>query len=119
MAETEAVAGINPGLAVPGLGKEPEDNANAEAAKLDEIKNILAELCVNAPNHSVRDCLRKYDPSKEQWQITRAFDAELKSVLVETLDYLGVPDMNKYLAKALPIELFCRVQNLLPDTCHL
>ena len=120
MAATDAPAGINPGLAVPGLGKEPDANANdEEAAKLNEIKTILAELCVKAPNHSVRDCLRKYDPSKQQWQITRAFDAELKSVLVETLDYLGVPDMNKYLAKALPNELFCRVQNLLPDTCHL
>jgi len=89
------------------------------AAKLDEQKNIIADLCIRAPNTAVRDCLRKYDPSKQQWQITNGFEAESKKVLVETLAYLGKPDMDKYLAKALPNELFCRIQNLLPDTCHL
>lgn len=122
------MAGINPALAVPGLGK-PEDidenkeddldvNGDAEA-KLNEQKGIITDLCAKAPSSTVRDCLRKYDPSKQQWQIINGFKADVKKVLVDTLEYLGKPNMNKYKAEALPNELYCRIQNLLPDICHL
>ena len=35
------------------------------------------------------------------------------------MSYLGLPGMNQYRADALPHELLCRIQNLLPDKCHL
>ena len=119
--------GTNPGLVTPGLGNDEvggENDADATQAELErqakkaKETRILAELAASAPTLGVRDCLRKYDVSKEQWQIINALKQESKKILVETLAYLGVPNMHLYLATALPNELLCRIQNLLPDKCH-
>ena len=80
---------------------------------------IIAAICAEAPTDAVRDCLRKYDPTKSAWHIENAFKTEKKTVLVEALAYLGVPNMEDYKAGALPHELLCRVQNLFPDVCDL
>lgn len=82
-------------------------------------KQVIAELSAGAPNDVVRNCLRKYDPTKHGWQIENNFKKESKSVLVEVLAYLEMPDMKQYRADALPHELLCRIQNFLPDRCHL
>ena len=119
--------GTNPGLVTPGLGNDEvggENDADETQAELErqakkaKETRILAELAASAPTLGVRDCLRKYDVSKEQWQIINALKQESKKILVETLAYLGVPNMHLYLATALPNELLCRIQNLLPDKCH-
>ena len=89
------------------------------SAERREQELIIAALCTDAPNNEVRDCLRKYSPDRTTWQIEAAFKKVRKSLLVETLAYLGVPDTDQYKADVLPHELVCRVQNLLPDTCHL
>ena len=93
--------------------------AAAGAQSIDEQKDIIAELCVGAPSDSVRNCLRKYDPTRSAWQIEKDIKKDKKEVLVDTLSYLGMPGMNQYRHDALPHELVCRVQNLLPDTCNL
>ena len=82
-------------------------------------EQIVATLCVEAPNDTIRNCLRKYVPSKSAVQIQATFKQEKKQTLVETLAYLGVPNMEQYRADALPHEMICRIQNLFPDTCHL
>ena len=92
---------------------------DSRAQDLQEQLDIIASLCSGAPTDPVRDCLRKYDPVKKSWQIEKAFKTANKQVLVDTLAYLGVPDMDKYRSDALPHELLCRVQNLFPDICHL
>ena len=86
---------------------------------LEEQQQILALLCSEAPSDIIRDCLRKYDPKKPIWQVENQFKQERKQTLVDTLAYLGVPDMGQYRADILPSELNCRIQNLLPDDCHL
>ena len=96
--------------------------ANGTVAQADtpaEQERIIAALCAGAPNDVVRNCLRKYSPQKQAWQIEAAFKQDKKGPLVETLTYLGVPDMDQYRADALPHELICRIQNLLPDECHI
>ena len=93
--------------------------ATANVATVEEQSRIVAALCADAPTDCIRNCLRKYDPKKTTWQIEALFKKDKKDVLVETLGYLGVPDMQQYRADALPHELIVRVQNLLPDTCHL
>lgn len=119
------MTGAIPGLAIPGLGNVVDNDGDDDQAEMERQArravqiNILSDLTAKAPTTAVRDCLRKYDASKQQWQIINALKQESKKVLVETLAYIGVPDMNKYLATALPDALFCRVQNLLPDTCHI
>ena len=86
---------------------------------LEEQQRILALLCSEAPSEIIRNCLRKYDPKKPLWQVENHFRQERKQTLVDTLAYLGVPDMGQYKADFLPRELNCRIQNLLPDDCHL
>ena len=95
------------------------DLAAAAAATHQQQEAIVAALCVNAPSDLVRDCLRKYEPKKRAGQIEAAFKQQRKQVLVDTLAYLGVKNMNQYRHEILPRELLCRVQNLFPDTCHL
>ena len=86
---------------------------------IEEQKTTIAALCAGAANDAVRNCLRKYDPTKTSYQIERELKKDKKDVLVETLNYLGITGMGQFRADALPHELVCRVQNLLPDTCHL
>ena len=80
---------------------------------------IIAALCTEAPNTAIRDCLRKYDPKKPGWQIENVIKNEKKAVLVDTLEFLGVPGMAEFKASSLPHELICRIQNLFLDTCDL
>ena len=89
------------------------------AQNTDDQKDIIAALCVGAPSDNIRNCLRKYDPTKTTWQLEKDFKKDKKDILVDSLLYLGVPGMNQYRHDALPHELVCRVQNLLPDTCNL
>ena len=94
----------------------PPDSVDANT---EEQKRILATLCSDAPNDEVRNCLRKYSLDKSAWQLETAFKQVRKPVLVETLAYLGVPNMDEFKAEALPNEITCRIQNLLPDHCPL
>ena len=76
-----------------------DQNASAPSygitiAERKEQEQIIASLCTDAPNNDVRNCLRKYSPDKSTWQIEAAFKQVRKSLLVETLTYLGVPDSN-------------------------
>ena len=93
--------------------------AQSVSPRTQEQETIIAALCADATTNTVRNCLRKYDPSKTSYQIEKELKKDKKEVLVAALEYLGVPDMNQYKAEALPHELVCRIQNLLPDTCHL
>ena len=96
-----------------------DSSQQSNGAERGEQEQIIAALCADAPNVDVRNCLRKYSPDKNTWQIEAAFKQDRKNLLVETLAYLGVPGMGDYKADALPHELVCRIQNLLPDICHL
>ena len=102
-----------------GQSEDGGDDTDDRQQMLDEQADIIADLCVKASTTAIRDCIRKYDNSKPHWQIKNALGQEQKSVLVDTLCYLGVPGMDMYLATELPNKLFCRIQNLLPDICHI
>ena len=64
-------------------------------AQVDQQSNILAELCAAAPTDAVRNCLRKYDAKNTTWQNERELKKFKKEILVATLDYLELPDMNQ------------------------
>ena len=53
-------------------------DAQAGAQNIDEQKDIIAELCVGAPNDTIRNCLRKYDPSKGTYQIEKELKKDNK-----------------------------------------
>ena len=85
---------------------------------MSDAAEILAELCVNAPNPEIRDCLRLYNVDKTTLDNERALNKCQKSTLVSSLEYLQVSD-NDYNKEPLIRNLVCRIQNLFPDTCAL
>ena len=96
-----------------------EDQLQAGAQSLDNTKEIIASLCAGAPTDNIRNCLRKYDPEKTAYQIEKDMKKDKKEILVDTLQYLGIPGMSQYRQDALPHEVVCRLQNLFPDNCSL
>ena len=101
-------------------GKNTDESRSDDASSTAEQQaHIIAQLCADAPNETVRNCLRKYDITKTEWQIETLLKKDRKDTLLETLTYLGLQDMSHYKVDSLRHELICRVQNLLPDTCHL
>ena len=86
------------------MANERTENEISEA-NIKEQERIIATLCVDASD-PVRDCLRKYNPRKQAWQIQAAFKQCKKTLLVDTLEYLGIPGMVIY------------IQNLFPDVCQ-
>ena len=95
------------------------EQSAADDTEVITREHIVAALAAEAPSDAVRDCLRKYDPKKTDGQIEASLKQSRKTILVDTLAYLGVPNMEQYRAEALPHELLCRIQNLFPDLCHL
>ena len=98
------------------MANERTENEISEA-NIKEQERIIATLCVDASD-PVRDCLRKYNPRKQAWQIQAAFKQCKKTLLVDTLEYLGIPGMVIYKLDTLALELTCRIQNLFPDVCQ-
>ena len=86
---------------------------------IQKQEDIIAALCAGAPSEAVRNCLRKYEPRKQGWQIEAAMKPFNKQTLVDTLFYLRVENTDEYKKDILPHEVLCRVQNLFPDECHL
>ena len=83
----------------------------------DQTEYILAELCSKAPDNEIRDCLRRYNKELPLRHLHAAFMVPLKKVLAKTAKYLKLnPDANK---PVLSHNIICRIQNLLPDKCHL
>ena len=99
------------------ITREQSDQKSAVSEEYAEQKTVIAGICAGAPSDAVRNCLRKYDPSKTAWQIERDIKKEKKETMVAALEYLEVPNMKEYRSEALPHELVCRIQNLLPDNC--
>ena len=82
------------------------------------VDDILAELAIDAPNESVRDCIRLYRKEATTIQHRKTFGQKEKELLVETMDYLGVPNQADYLKDSVVNNLIVRIQNLLPDECR-
>ena len=85
----------------------------------EQVSNILAELCVDAPNDSVRDALRTYDVELHTSQNKKKFQKVKKQDIVETLEYLGLKNQISYTKPTCVHSLICRIENLLPDTCSM
>ena len=87
--------------------------------------DILAGLCVDAEADStdIRDCIRLYKESFTTGQLTTVFNQVNKSILVQTLNFLGaatpLPEKSwdDYLRPTCIRELIVRIQNLLIDKC--
>lgn len=97
---------------------------NKEDSKMTENierwQKIIAELCTNASDQSVKDCLRKYDSSKTTKELTSIFKKCLKTSILSTLNFLGLhPDGNVINKDELVDILIQRVKNFFPDLCSI
>lgn len=82
-------------------------------------EDVLANLCAQAPDTTIRNTLRNYKEDMSTAQLTKAFKKVDKATLVNTLQYLNVDGQSAYNKDAVVLNLICRIQNLLPDTCNI
>ena len=82
----------------------------------DEFKltaeKVIAELSALCPSTSIRDVLRLYCPDKTTKQLTMAFNQVNQPLLIETLDYLNMPNRSEYVKNANVEAIILRIQNL-------
>ena len=95
----------------------PAVSGREESGETQET--IIAQLCFEAPNLEVRNCLRLYNPKNSIRQHKMEFGKCQKSVLVSSLRYLHVTDQDQFTKPTCVNNLICRIQNLLPDQCNI
>ena len=101
---------------------EAEAEADPYTILLEEKENAIADLCIAAEAQqllNVRDCIRKYDPSLDMEVIEREIESCTKTLVVETLDFLGCSGMADYYKEHCENKLICRIQNFMPDNCGI
>ena len=102
---------------------ENTDSINDDSKMAENIErwqNIIAELCTNASDQTVKECLRKYDSSKTTKELTNIFKKCLKPSILSTLNFLGLhPDGNETNKDELVNVLIQRVKNFFPDLCSI
>ena len=103
-------------LVIAGVEKNPGPSEDPEKT-LEEQRNILAELCANAPCNETRDTLKLYDQQLNTQGLEKQLNKASKNLLVDSLEYLGVPGMSDYRKETCVSSLVCRIQNFFPDQC--
>ena len=101
---------------------DSQSNIQAGKAQIEhesEIEDLIAELCIAAPNDNVKFCLRSYQHGKNLYQIERDINRAKKEVLQEACEFLQIPHIEHKNKKELSHLILCRIQNLLPDDCGL
>ena len=92
---------------------------SAPIEKSIEIEDLIAELCLGAPNEAVKFCLRNYQYNRSLTQIEKDFDKEKKEVLRDTAKYLKIENYELKTKAPLATLIICRIQNLLPENCTI
>ena len=106
------------------MSSEQLPTQHADGTQPPSNEDILASLCTKADledNKEVRDCLRAYKLNDNVKAHKTAFNKFSKDVLIETLSFLKVTGKkwNDILKPLIIIEVICRIQNLLIDTCNI
>jgi hypothetical protein len=108
----------NPGPAIE-TAEQKAERLKKQQEKCDEYNRIIAELVTKAPNEQTKDCIRLYNPENNLKKHHRAFNSQVKDVLVETLTFLGFPGKEEYDKETVVHDMVCAIQNYLPDTCRI
>ena len=93
--------------------------ADSEKVKLDEINQVVAELCCKAPSTQVKECLQSYQYGKSLKQLKSALMTNTNKVLTDTFTHIVPP--NTFIPKtkeSLSHSIICKVQNYLSDQCE-
>ena len=83
-------------------------------------EDILASLWAQALDTTVRDTLGQYRKNMTTAQLTKAFKKSTKVPLWRPqTNYLNISGQSAHTKDAIVLNLICRIQNLLPDTCNI
>ena len=99
-----------------------ENLANAIVANPEEVENwkrIIAELVENAPNNTIRECLRSYNPELATQQNSKSLKALRKDTIHESLSYLCKGAQFSNNKNDLIDKLCLRIKNFFPDICQI
>ena len=95
-------------------------SSNITDSDIDSWKEVIAELCANAPDTTIRDCLRLYDPSLPSSKIKPIIQRTKKDDILKTLTYLGpTQEITEKILKDDAIDmLIAKVKSFFPDICQ-
>lgn len=100
------------------MDRETECMDTSSSNKIAVWENVIAELCTLASDDTVKDCLRKYDPSKTTKELIQVFKKIRVDPLLKTLNFLGhFPD--KIPKNELVDAVLLRIKNFFPDICGI
>ncbi len=86
----------------------------------DEIEDLTAVLCVNAPTEDVKKFLRCYQYGKSITQMKRDINGSgNKMAMIETANIPNIPDVSNENKSEIIHMIIRRIQNLLPDDCYI
>ena len=129
--EHEYVGTLSTGGETPEVTAVDSTPVNETAAELfptmpassntEEIKEVIAGLCVDAPSAEIRKILRLYSPDHSYKRQTSSFNNFSKKDIVQALVFLGEEqtNWNDYLKPACTKALIYRIQSLLPEECGI
>ena len=92
---------------------------NENVQKIEEVDDLIAELCIGTSDDDIRACLRSYQYGKTLDHLERDVKKSTKQVLIETAKYLKISDPTHLTKPVIAHLIICRIQNLLPDDCAL
>ena len=96
-----------------------EENQRSELKKRQEIDDVLAELCINAPSTQVKQCLQTYEYGKSLKQLKSAFMTYKLNTLTATYKHIvPVGYLIPKTKEKLTHSIICKVQNYLSDICE-
>ena len=102
-------------MAEASLSLHSESSPIDESNHQESSEYILAELCANAPDNEVRDCLRRYKTGLHTKQLKSALMKSNQPIIERTAEYLDCKVSR--LKPDTAINIIVRIQNLLPEKC--
>ena len=87
-----------------------------------DVEELIAELCLNCNNNDLKHHLQIYEYGRESTEIKKRLHQLRNDQLTSMLIFLNNDVVNEpvpTLKKDLVNDIFCRIQNLLPDTCGM
>ena len=85
----------------------------------DGQQSVLDKLIAVCTSVTVKQVLRRYDPTQSTAKLKDIFNGCSKPHLVETMSYLKTVDQEPFLKGAVVDNLISRLQNLFPDKCQI
>ena len=101
------------------VSSDPTNSSSSSTNNESDLDpaRVLAALCAGSPDSEVLHCLRTYSSVNTLKRQTAVFNKFTVSILRKASDYLNIVTDGMKKPNIIHV-LICRIQNLLPETCH-